>query len=118
MERALATARLPEWLATFLNPLEEGNRSAGGRQSLQIPVIGFVGNLRPSRQVGHPAAQGQPPFLFFGLAFRPAVAAELLRTNHGRLHPQHAALFVIKLDRMATRNSIFLVCGLPRLKCR
>src|SRR3977135_1059482 len=51
IERSKSAVVAPEGFADFLNPLEEGDFAAGGREGCQVALIGSMGHLGSTLEV-------------------------------------------------------------------
>src|SRR5271170_2220927 len=63
-----------------------------------------MGDLSSPGQISHGTAQRAPGALSLWVSLRGAVNGELKSSVDSGFHPQHAALFVVKLDRVAVET--------------
>lgn len=91
----------------FVDPLEQGNFSGGGRECREVTGIGGQGDLGASFEVNHASAQNTPG-LFTRVDFSAAMGTDLSLAKDakvsglvdGRFNAQDAALFVVHLKRV------------------
>src|SRR5688572_1298490 len=101
IEGTVPAAAADDWPADW--PRESARRRIGGHggEGREVTIIGGAGDVSAAGQIGHAFAQRTPALQAVRLAFGRAIYAEGFGVVHGGLDPQHLAVLVVNLDRVA-----------------
>lgn len=86
--------------ANVLSERGDGSGVGGGREGVQVPLVGVVRQLCSALDVRYTLAQGLPSKLSTAFPFLRSIDFKILRTVESGLDPQDTTLLVVHLNRI------------------